>query len=152
MQKVLTTKDNSDIGASEEEKMVMATKLQTLNQRSRQLVTSLNSATQSAARVKEMVDMESPGVEQWSARPPPHQHASVFKDHSRSSGVMSLPNEPTKAVLTLHGHAVKARKDLSEAIKKQPWQEGVSLASVLGMHKYERELSKKPVYVEHCLV
>ena len=27
MQKVLTTKDNSDIGASEEEKMVMATKL-----------------------------------------------------------------------------------------------------------------------------
>ena len=152
MEKAIRDKDNSDSNADGEEKMEIATRLQYLNQRSRQLVTSLNSATQSAAMVKEMVEMDSPEAEQWSARPPPHQHASVFKDHSRSSGVMSLPNEPTKAVLTLHGHAVKARKDLSEAIKKQTWQEGVSLASVLGMHKYERELSKKPVYVEHCLV
>jgi hypothetical protein len=140
MQKVLTTKNNSDIGANEEEKMVMATKLQTLNQRSRQLVTSLNSATQSAAMVKEMVEMDSPEV--WSARPPPHQHASVFKDHSRSSGVMSLSNEPTKAMLALQTHAGKMRKDLSEAIKKQTWEEGVSLASLLSRHTYERELAK----------
>jgi len=142
MEKAIRDKDNSDSNTDGEEKMEIATRLQYLNQRSRQLVTTLSSATQSAAMVKEMVEMDSPEAEQWSARPPPHQHASVFKDHSRSSGVMSLPNEPTKAMLTLHAHAVKTRKDLSEAIKKQTWQEGVSLASVLSMHTYERELAK----------